>query len=135
MSNYFGSRGSFRSTRQPEEVDPMSSMGNVGDIMLVFACGLMAALVVAWNVDLGKFAQVEMDQEISQNDVEQITEQIYGEGNAFVEKGRVYQDPQTGKYYLVEDETTADGASPNGTSASGSAASPAPTGTNGGQEG
>ena len=148
MSNYFGSRGSFRSTRQPEEVDPMSSMSNVGDIMLVFACGLMAALVVAWNVDLGKFAQVEMDQEISQNDVEQITEQIYGEGNAFVEKGRVYQDPQTGKYYLVEDETTTGTSSPSGTtsqsgasspsgstSTGGSAASSAPAGSGGGQEG
>ena len=87
----------------------MSSLGNIGDIMLVFACGLMVALVVAWNVDLGKFTQVQMDQEIQQDDIEQITEQLYGEGNAFVEKGKVYQDPETGKYYLVEDDATAEG--------------------------
>ena len=118
MSSYYGSGGSFRPAKQVEEVDPMSSLGNIGDIMLVFACGLMVALVVAWNVDLGKFTQVQMDQEIQQDDIEQITEQLYGEGSAFVEKGTVYQDPVTGKYYLVEDEST--GAS-GGSSAQGGA--------------
>lgn len=88
----------------------MSSMGNMGDIMLVFACGLMVALVVAWNVDLGKFQEMEMDQELAQDDIEQITEQLYGEGGAFVERGTVYQDPTTGKYYLVEDASSGNGS-------------------------
>ena len=103
MSRYYDSFSSFRRRRAQEDVDPMSSMGNMGDVMLVFACGLMVALVVAWNVDLAKFQQVETDQELSQDQVTQITEQLYGEGNAFVEKGKVYQDPTTGKYYLVEE--------------------------------
>ncbi len=98
----------------------MSSLGNIGDIMLVFACGLMVALVVAWNVDLGKFTQVQMDQEIQQDDIEQITEQLYGEGNAFVEKGTVYQDPVTGKYYLVEDESSSSSTGGSGQSSSSS---------------
>ena len=114
MSNYYGSSGSFRPSKHIEDVDPMSSLGNIGDIMLVFACGLMVALVVAWNVDLGKFTQVEMDQEIQQDDIEQITEQLYGEGNAFVEKGTVYQDPVTGKYYLVEDDASSSSSGNNG---------------------
>ena len=116
MSNYYGMGGSFRAPKAREEVDPMSSLSNVGDIMLVFACGLMVALVVAWNVDLGKFQQVEMNQEIQQDDIEQITEQLYGEGNAFVDKGRVYQDPTTGKYYLVEEEDTSGGSGSSGSS-------------------
>ena len=103
MSRYYDSSSSFRRRRAAEDVDPMSSMSNIGDVMLVFACGLMVALVVAWNVDLAQFTQVETDQELSQDQVTQITEQLYGEGNAFVEKGKVYQDPTTGKYYLVED--------------------------------
>ena len=114
MSSYYGSSGSFRPAKQVEEVDPMSSLGNIGDIMLVFACGLMVALVVAWNVDLGKFTQVQMDQEIQQDEIEQITEELYGEGNAFVEKGTVYQDPVTGKYYLVEDEARSSSSGSSG---------------------
>lgn len=104
MSNYFSRGDSFRARRSPEEIDPMSSLNNIGDVMLVFACGLMVALVVAWNVDLAEFTQIEPTQELKSDDIEQITEQLYGEGNAFVEKGKVYQDPTTGKFYLVETE-------------------------------
>lgn len=102
MSSYFSQEGSFRARRAPEDVDPMSSLNNIGDVMLVFACGLMVALVVAWNVDLAEFQQVDMTQELKDSDIEHITEQLYGEGNAFVERGKVYQDPTTGKFYLVE---------------------------------
>lgn len=103
MSRYYDSRSSFRRSRTSEDVDPMSSMGNMGDVMLVFACGLMVALVLAWNLDLKQFTQVETDQELSKDQITQMTEQLYGEGNAFIEKGKVYQDPATGKYYLVEE--------------------------------
>ena len=112
MSNYYGSSSSFRSQKTMEEVDPMSSMGNIGDIMLVFACGLMVALVMAWNGDLAQFQRVETDQELSQDQVSEVTEQLYGEG-AFVEKGKVYQAPQTGQYYLVEEGATASKSSSN----------------------
>lgn len=113
MAGYYGSSSnySFRCRRAAEDVDPMSSMGNIGDVMLVFACGLMVALVLAWNVDLGQFQQVEMDQELDSDDVTQMNEQLYGEGNSFKEMGTVYQDPETGKYYLVEEGTSDTAAS------------------------
>lgn len=103
MASYFGNSGSFRDRKPAEEVDPMSSMSNIGDVMLVFACGLMVALVVAWNVDLAQFQQVDVKEELNKDSVEKMTEQLYGEGNSFVDMGRVYQDPNTGKYYLVEE--------------------------------
>lgn len=111
MSRYYDTKSSFRRGAGGEDVDPMSSMSNIGDCMLVFACGLMVALVMAWQVDLAKFQEVETDQELSQDQVSEITEQMYGEGNAFVEKGKVYQDPQTGQYYLVEDDSSSSSSS------------------------
>ena len=111
MSRYYNSGSSFRRARSREEVDPMSSMGNMGDVMLVFACGLMVALVVAWNLDLAQFQEVETGEELPRDQVTEMTEQLYGEGNAFVEKGKVYQDPQTGRYYLVEEGAGSSGDS------------------------
>lgn len=111
MSGYFNRGGSFRTAKPREEVDPMSSLSNVGDIMLVFACGLMVALVAAWSVDLAKFQEVDMKNELNKDDVEQMTENLYGEGNGFVSKGKVYQDPTTGKYYLVEEDDSGSGSS------------------------
>lgn len=125
MAGYYSGRNSFRKQRVREDVDPMTSMSNVGDVMLVFACGLMVALVVAWNLDLSQFQQVEMDQELDQSEVTQMNEQLYGEGDSFVEMGTVYQDPSTGKYYLVEDGS---GAGTGGSNATGGAGS----GTNNG---
>lgn len=103
MAGYYSQSGSFRAKKAPEDVDPMSSMSNIGDVMLVFACGLMVALVVAWNVNLKDFQQVEMGEELDQSAVSQASQQNGGDGSSYVEKGRVYQDPSTGKYYLVED--------------------------------
>ncbi len=102
MSNYYGSRGSFRRNRQKEDVDPMSSMGNIGDVMLVFACGLMTALVLAWNVDLASVSQVDVSDPMNM-DYEALEQELNGEGSNYVQKGTVYQDPVTGKYYLVEE--------------------------------
>ena len=99
MSDYFGSRGSFRSRAPREDVDPMTSMSGIGDVMLVFACGLMVALVVAWNVNLSEFTEVEVGEEIE--DVQQMEEQMSG-GAGYIERGYVYQDPSTGQYYLVD---------------------------------
>ena len=102
MSNYFGSRGSFRYRAPREDVDPMTSMSGIGDVMLVFACGLMMALIVAWNVNLNDISQVELGEEIE--DVQDF-EGVEGGGNStYVEKGTVYQDQATGEYYLMQEE-------------------------------
>lgn len=107
MSSYFEGRGSFRRNRVAEDVDPMSSLGNIGDIMLVFACGLMTALVIAWNVDLTQFQQVEIGEEVEAPETSQV---VSGAGSTYVERGVVYQDAETGQYYLIE----RDSAGPTG---------------------
>jgi len=36
-----------------EEINPLEGAINIVDAMLVFACGLMLALAINWNVDFG----------------------------------------------------------------------------------
>ena len=55
--------------------------------MLVFACGLMVALVMAWNVDLGKFAQVQIDNTTEVEDMNSVEELLEGDGVAYIERG------------------------------------------------
>ena len=101
MSSYYTNRSSFRSRTPAEDVDPMTSMSGIGDVMLVFACGLMTALVVAWSVDLGAFSQVDIGEEVPELE-ESVQSDQPSEGN-YVEMGRVYMDAETGQYYLVEE--------------------------------
>lgn len=86
-----------------EEMDPMSSLANLSDCMLVLACGLMVALVVAWNIDISSVTEVsssEQAKEISSEDIEEGANEAGGGG--FVELGQVYQDAKTGKLYMIE---------------------------------
>lgn len=97
-----GLRGSrLLDQRTRAEEDPMSSMGNLMDVMLVFACGIMIALIAHYNVelttdtpDLGEAERIEGEISEQQADVE-------SEGASYVDMGRVYQDTETGELYIV----------------------------------
>ena len=103
MSRYYASHELFGAPkRMGEDVDPLSSMSGIADVMLVFACGLMIALVTAWSVDLGMFSRVEVGEEI-ENAQSATTNGSADQGN-YVEMGTVYMDTETGQYYLVEEE-------------------------------
>lgn len=104
----FGSGGfSSSSFKEQEDVDPRVGLVNLADVMLVFACGLMLALVVHWNVNVSNVT--EMDQqdmtEIDQSNVENMADNMTGSGSNYNELGRVYQDPTTGKMYLLQEES------------------------------
>lgn len=102
-----GLRGSRLS--QKEDADPMASVANIADIMLVFACGLMMALVTVWNIDFTPLSQVEDSQLKAIDSPEDMPDDIDAQGSAYIEKGAVYQDPKTGKYYMItEDKDTMD---------------------------
>lgn len=91
-----------------EGVNPMDGVANLADVMLVFACGLMLALITYWNVDVsgvtGSIDPVERGQEITE-DVGGFGEQrddTDGESDTqFEEVGRVFRDSATGKLYMV----------------------------------
>lgn len=101
--------GGLRRSYPEEELDPASSLANLSDCMLVLACGLMVALVVAWNIDITTVTEVtptEDAQEVS--DIESVTGDLESGGSAYIDMGRVYQDPESGKLYMVEEAEASD---------------------------
>lgn len=106
--------------RSREEVDPMSSMANLADVMLVFACGLMMALVTLFNVDFTAFSELEDDQMEAIEEPGDLPEELLSGGSAYVEKGMVYQDPSTGKYYMLASDAEGMNADLESQGASGS---------------
>ena len=92
-----------------EDVNPMDGVANLADVMLVFACGIMLALITYWNVDVsGVTGSVQVDPG------QEITEDIGGFGQQeneaepsdtqYEEYGKVYRDPATGKLYMVTED-------------------------------
>lgn len=99
-----------------EEVTPMSGVANLADAMLVFSCGLMLAIATFWNVDLGSVDEVMKNSEVTEvGDVQKIVDQLKEGGSLYRELGTVYEDPASGKLYLITEDAT-DTPSAGGTS-------------------
>lgn len=96
-------KGKFSSRRRvTEEVDAMSGLANLSDVMLVFACGLMAAVILNWNVDLSKTrVEILQREQMKELDNAEELEQDIQSSSSFEQKGTVYEDPETGKLYVV----------------------------------
>lgn len=109
MAHGLRNGGSLRGgrLRSKEDTDPMASVANIADIMLVFACGLMMALVTVWNIDFTPLSELQDKQLEAIDTPEDMPEDMADAGNAYVEKGMVYQDPKTGKYYMVTEDKDA----------------------------
>ncbi len=87
-----------------EDYDPMSGLANLVDVILVFACGLMIAIVTFWNVDLSKVQDIIDESELKEvTDVEQAIED--GDiSETLQNQGTAYKDPETGKIYIIMPE-------------------------------
>ena len=84
--------------------DPMESMGNLMDVMLVFACGLMVALVAHYNVNLNASPDLKGNLEELNESLEEVAEGIANDSTAYAEVGSVYRDIETGQLYIVTPE-------------------------------
>ena len=97
--------GSEEGFFREEGPDPMASVTNIVDAMLVFACGLMLAIVTFWNVDLPNIQEVIKSNEMKEvEDIEFTEDEMEADGSAYTQKGMVYEDPQTGKLYMLTEE-------------------------------
>ena len=95
-----------------EDADPRVGLVNLADVMLVFACGLMLALVTYWNLDISAMTEVmEADAMSEVSGIEDLEDQM-GDGSdaSFTQLGMVYQDPMTGKMYMLKEDVAEEGA-------------------------
>ena len=94
------------------EEDPMAGTTNLVDAMLVIAVGLLIFVVISWNMQSVVFQNHEQQSfEESSPDVTEVAEgQVLNEtpdtsdssGQGYMEMGKVYKDPKTGKMIMVE---------------------------------
>ena len=78
-----------RLSKRNHDIDPMSSAVNMTDVMLVLQSAMQAAQQTT-----------ELDEETTPLDTK--PEEIQSSVSGYQERGKVYQDPSTGKLVLVK---------------------------------
>ena len=90
-----------------EDYNPMEGVANLADVMLVFACGLMLALITYWNVDVGGFAAnaAEVQQGVEITDMQGLddTGNPLDEDAQYEEVGTLYRAPDGTLYAVTKD--------------------------------
>lgn len=96
-----------RSRFDQQDQEPLGPLANLLDLMLVFACGLIAALIsMSKNVDAhfqtneGQNRKTEQVVEKGQ-ELPQLPSQGDANGQGYESVGEVYRDPKTGKLILI----------------------------------
>jgi len=97
------------------EEDPMAGTSNLVDAMLVIAVGFLIFVVISWNMQSVIFQDTSQDpSQAVQQSPTNITEVTEGQqlnetpessqssGQGYMEMGKVYKDPSTGKLIMVE---------------------------------
>ena len=94
---------SARFDETPE--DPQASLVNLVDIMLVFICGLIVALVSAQPAFNNTTSRAEGGKQVVEpgRELAELPEGLRGQaaGAGMEPVGQVYRDPETGKLILV----------------------------------
>lgn len=96
------------------EEDPMAGTSNLVDAMLVIAVGLLIFVVISWNMQSVVFQDNQNPQQAIEENSPDVTEVSEGQvlnetpdtsdssGQGYMEMGKVYKDPSTGKLIMVE---------------------------------
>ena len=102
---------SLRLRQSDPPVNPMDSVSNLADAMLVLSVGIMLALIINWNVDISagttdKTASTDPAISFEQDDLTESQDDAKTIEGDLTEMGKVYYDQQTGTYYIVENPRT-----------------------------
>lgn len=96
------------------EEDPMAGTSNLVDAMLVIAVGLLIFVVISWNMQSVVFQDSQNQQKAIEESSPDVTEVNEGKvlnetpdtsddsSSGYMEMGKVYKDPSTGKLIMVE---------------------------------
>jgi hypothetical protein len=90
-------RRRLRTRFDGDDEDPRASLVNLVDVMLVFACGLLAA--ISHTQAAQKAAVSEVSRVKTMPDA---TRALEGGAEGYLSVGKVYRDPKSGKLILVE---------------------------------
>ncbi|MEM1114780.1 MAG: DUF2149 domain-containing protein [Pseudomonadota bacterium] len=90
------------------DADPMLGFANIMDVMLVFALGLMLALIsqsqeLRAHFKLDRNTVIETGRELVETP-ESIQKMIDSGGEGMESLGQVYRDPKTGKLILIGEQ-------------------------------
>lgn len=85
--------------------DPLTGFANIMDVMLVFALGLMLALI-SQSQEMRQHFKLDGKTEVTEGRElveapDTIEDMINGKANGMEPLGQVYRDPKTGKLILV----------------------------------
>ena len=83
-----------------QDEEPLGPMANLVDVMLVFACGLIAALL-ALSSDMREQLMSQSPEIRKGREMSDLPEGFGEGGNGFEPVGKVYKDPKTGKLILI----------------------------------
>lgn len=84
------------------EDSSVGPLANLVDIMLVFACGLITA-VVADPAGLAGDRETPREEVRAGRELPEGPEGVGDAGSGYESVGNVYRDPETGKMYLIEE--------------------------------
>ncbi|MDH5483938.1 MAG: DUF2149 domain-containing protein [Gammaproteobacteria bacterium] len=91
-----------RSRFDAQDEEPLGPLANLVDIMLVFACGLIAALVASQGGLTDHFKQAGQTVEKGR-EIPDVPGGIGQSGSGYESVGKVYRDSKTGKLILIGD--------------------------------
>lgn len=107
--NGSGRLGSQARYNDQEDINPMATVANLVDAMLVLAVGIMLALIVSWNLNIAENGQVN-DNARKEDALSDFTEEDIQNSDTKSEnlekQGNVYYDPETDKYYIIANDGT-----------------------------
>lgn len=91
-------RSRLHSRFDHDDEDPRASLVNLVDVMLVFSCGLLAALTAGGHAALQPPREIQQGREIPAP-----PKASDAAGQGYQSVGQVFRDPKTGKLLLIEE--------------------------------